>query len=265
MGIASKIAAAARACRYVQKDAANAFHKYRYASAANILEHVNEALFEAGLAVVETSPEIVSTEGTGKERVVTVRMRLVVADTESDERATFVGLGSGMDAGDKAVMKAETAATKYAWMVAFSISAGDDPEADASTDERSNNSGARPASQRAPQKPRAQAAQQPANHVADAADPNRAPAPADPSPALEAFHARLAEVELPGEAVQVWMKVRASLAPLPVPDREAAWKALCRRTEEVGKMKNASAWLKKAVQEEEAILSRGQANGTDAA
>ena len=79
--------------------------------------------------------------------------------------------------------------------------------------------------------------------------------PAEPSPALESFYARLAEVELPGEAVQVWMKVRASLAPLPVPDREAAWKALCRRTEDVGKMKNASAWLKKAVQEEESRIA----------
>ena len=35
-------------------------------------------------------------------------------------------------------------------------------------------------------------------------------------------------------------------------EREAAWKALCKRTEEEGKMKNAKVWLKKAIAEEDA-------------
>jgi hypothetical protein len=97
--------------------------------------------------------------------------------------------------------------------------------------------------------------------LAHADDPERAaiqnegPVEAPPQeipPALEAFCARVAEVELPGEAVAVWMKHRTDLAPLPVLDREAAWKALCRRTEEVGKMKQAKVWLKKAIAEEDA-------------
>ncbi len=76
--------------------------------------------------------------------------------------------------------------------------------------------------------------------------------PAEVPPALEGFYARIAEIELPGEAVAVWMKHRTELAALPAPDREAAWKALCKRTEEVGKMKNAKVWLKKAIAEEDA-------------
>jgi hypothetical protein len=59
-------------------------------------------------------------------------------------------------------------------------------------------------------------------------------------------------VELPGEATQVWLRYRAQLATLPASDREAAWKALCKRVEEVGKMKNAKVWLKKAIAEEDA-------------
>ena len=141
--IAAKLCAVARDCGYVQKDGANGFHKYRYASAAAILAHVNPALAKHGVAVVGTNPTILSEQGAGKERVVTVRMEVTVADVQSGERATFAGLGSGQDAGDKAVMKAQTAATKYAWMVALSISTGDDPEADEDTDERAAGRGPR--------------------------------------------------------------------------------------------------------------------------
>lgn len=70
-------------------------------------------------------------------------------------------------------------------------------------------------------------------------------------PALEGFYARVTEIELPGEAVAVWMKHRTDLASLPVADREDAWKALYKRTEEVGKMKNAKVWLKKSIAEED--------------
>ena len=80
-------------------------------------------------------------------------------------------------------------------------------------------------------------------------------------PALAPFYARIGEIELPGEAVAVWMKYRADLAPLPVADREAAWRSLCKRTEEVGRMKNAKVWLKKAIAEEDS--RRGITNRAD--
>lgn len=76
--------------------------------------------------------------------------------------------------------------------------------------------------------------------------------PAEIPAALEVFHARVAEIELPGECVAVWLKFRAELAPLSANDREAAWKALCARCEDVGRMKNAKVWLKKAIAEEDA-------------
>lgn len=43
---------------------------------------------------------------------------------------SIVGLGSGQDSGDKAIMKAQTAAIKYAYLLSFAISTGDDPEND---------------------------------------------------------------------------------------------------------------------------------------
>jgi hypothetical protein len=101
------------------------------------------------------------------------------------------------------------------------------------------------------------------NHLAEAAEesPANDPGPdlASAPPALGGFYARIGEIELPGEAVAVWMKYRAELAPLPVSDREAAWRSLCRRTEEVGRMKNAKVWLKKAIAEEDA--RKGNAGG----
>lgn len=74
---------------------------------------------------------------------------------------------------------------------------------------------------------------------------------------LGALYARIAEIELPGESVAVWRKYRAELAHLPVTDREAAWRSLCKRTEEMGRMKNAKVWLKKAIAEEDAREGRG--------
>jgi len=94
--------------------------------------------------------------------------------------------------------------------------------------------------------------------------PPRGEAPVEPPPvelpaAAEGFYARIGEIELPGEAVAVWMKHRAELASLSAPEREAAWKALCKRTEEVGKMKNAKVWLKKAIAEEDARRAAAEA------
>ncbi len=88
--------------------------------------------------------------------------------------------------------------------------------------------------------------------------------PAEIPAALEGFYARIAEIELPGEAVAVWMKHRTDLASLPAPDRESAWKALCKRTEEVGKMRNAKVWLKKAIAEEDARRASDVPRSTEA-
>ena len=264
--IARKLAIAAKACGYVQKDGTNNFHRYRFASAANILGHVNDALCDAGLAVVDTLPEIVLNEGAGKERIVTVRMTIVVADDESGERATFRGLGSGMDAGDKAVMKAVTAATKYAWLGAFSISTGDDPESDEETDRRT----AKPVPRRADDgtlriedgvaarttgrsasrtaSPRVVIEPDPAPPV----DPERDAIEQEAPAAMRALLDDLEAVSLPGEAIAAWLVHRAAIEALPAEHVTAAKAALVRRVEVVGRMKRAGPWIARAIAEEDA-------------
>jgi hypothetical protein len=139
--IASKLVKVMDACHYVQKLGKNTFHNYKYAMAADVLEKVNKALVENGLAAIVV-PELiefkdVTTKKGDVERLATVKTTITLLDSESGETLTLIGLGSGQDNGDKAIMKAQTASIKYAWMLSLQISTGDDPEADEGVDERS--------------------------------------------------------------------------------------------------------------------------------
>jgi hypothetical protein len=116
---------------YVQKDATNTFHGYRYASAEAVLKKVNSALSERGIAV---SSKAELTHYDGGHAIV----RLSLTFHDGDESLTAQGLGEGSDKGDKATMKANTAALKYTLANAFMISWGDDPEADVTTDQASS-------------------------------------------------------------------------------------------------------------------------------
>jgi len=128
MNLAEKLSEVMAEVGYVQKDATNSsFHKYRYASAEAVLKKVNSALSERGIAV---SSEAELTHYDGGHAIV----RLSLTFHDGDESLTAQGLGEGSDKGDKATMKANTAALKYALANAFMISWGDDPEADATTD-----------------------------------------------------------------------------------------------------------------------------------
>lgn len=124
---------------HVQKNGTNEFHKYQYATAADVLEKVNEALVKNKICTVARAQlisleHVVNARG-NQEHLATVQMHIRMIDSESGEYVDIAGLGNGQDSGDKAVMKAETASIKYAYMMAFNISTGDDPEADIRTDQ----------------------------------------------------------------------------------------------------------------------------------
>lgn len=108
---------------YVQKDARNDHHKYKYASADAVLTKVRAACTKHGVAITNTTSELVAHEG----KLCVVR----ISQTYSlgAESATFQGIGGGSDGQDKGPMKASTAALKYLLSNAFNISWGDDPEA----------------------------------------------------------------------------------------------------------------------------------------
>jgi hypothetical protein len=137
--LASKLAEVAREVAYVQKDATNSFQKYKYASAEAVLRKVNEALTSRNIAISSNVELIQYHHGEGKVpsvAIVSILLRFVDGDTS--EVIAVQGLGQGADKGDKAVMKANTAALKYAYANAFTISWGDDPEADESIDKASS-------------------------------------------------------------------------------------------------------------------------------
>ena len=140
--IASKLIQVMAECSQIRKNGLNEFHHYKYATSADVLEKVNAALVKHKLASVVTpevvqASEVLNSKGNAEQRV-TVKVTITLVDAESGESVLLVGLGSGQDVGDKAVMKAQTAAIKYAYLMSLAISTNDDPEADSRTDENSS-------------------------------------------------------------------------------------------------------------------------------
>lgn len=138
--IAAKLVKVMADCSYIQKSGTNDFHRYKYATAADVLEKVNASLVKHGVAVTAQAELIdlreVPTAKGNIERLATVRTTLTLVDSDSGESMVCSGVGSGQDPGDKASMKACTASLKYAWMTTLTMATGDDPEADSSVDQR---------------------------------------------------------------------------------------------------------------------------------
>ena len=137
--ISKKFVEVMRDCSHVAKNGSNEFHKYKYATAADVLEKVNASLTKHGLASVVIpnilSEQQITTAKGNLENLVTVEVIVTLVDPDSGETLTIKGLGSGQDAGDKAVAKAQTMGIKYAYLNSLAIATSDDPEADQHTDE----------------------------------------------------------------------------------------------------------------------------------
>lgn len=140
--IAKKLVNVMIECGHIAKNGLNSYHQYKYATAEDVLLKVNSALTKNKIASV-VIPEIASMVDVinlkgNTEHLVTVNVQIKLIDSESGECVDLFGIGSGQDAGDKAVMKAQTVAIKYAYMMSLCIATGDDPEADTKTDENSS-------------------------------------------------------------------------------------------------------------------------------
>lgn len=137
--IAKKFVEVMRDCSHVAKNGTNDYHKYKYVTAADVLEKVNASLTKHGIASVVTptllSVQEVTTAKGNTEWLATVEVTVTLIDSESGESFTIKGLGSGQDPSDKAIAKAQTIGIKYAYLASLAIATGDDPEADQRTDE----------------------------------------------------------------------------------------------------------------------------------
>lgn len=114
--IAKKLVAVMSECSHVGKNGLNSYHQYKYATAEDVLCKVNEALTKNKLASVVTPAldsvvDVVNLKG-NKEHLATISVKIELIDADSGESIVFQGFGSGQDAGDKAIMKAQTAAIK---------------------------------------------------------------------------------------------------------------------------------------------------------
>lgn len=122
---------------FITFDGNNKSQNYKYASAAGILHQVHKALEEEGL-MVDTQSEVLNyTVSPGKEdgkyvKSAVVKETVTIFEPESSESISWQGVGEGQDWGDKAVMKASTAAYKYAIAHGLVLGWGAvDPEEDA--------------------------------------------------------------------------------------------------------------------------------------
>ena len=135
MSMPAKLGRAAVRIGSIPKDGKNEFHKYKYTSASAVMNKVRSALAEENIWFISTELEKLRDEWIGKKHFVAIKIKYVLQnDGDNMDKCIMEGIGGGTDSGDKAYMKAETAAMKYAFMLGLGLSWGDDPEADTSTD-----------------------------------------------------------------------------------------------------------------------------------
>lgn len=118
-------------CGYVQKTGKNAFHGYKYAGEADLLEVLRPAMVEAGLLLIPSIAEVRPIDEYGNSVVI---VEYTLAHKDGDVwphpiRAAGAGNDKNKNGiGDKGVYKALTGANKYLLFKLFQIETGDDPE-----------------------------------------------------------------------------------------------------------------------------------------
>lgn len=119
---------------YVQKNAKNEFHGYKYASEANLLETLRPALIENGLVLIPSANHVSAIDEYGNTHVSVDYTLAHISGEIWPEKITAVGCGNDRAksgaVGDKGVYKALTGANKYLLFKLFQIETGDDPEKD---------------------------------------------------------------------------------------------------------------------------------------
>lgn len=127
--IAAKLAKVMAELARVPKNGRNDFHKYDYATAADVFGIVRTALGDAGVAFHSTVDRVEHSEPDNKGNILTTVQGTATYTDESGESFTGSWAGVGQDKGDKGIYKAITGGLKYALMGTLLLDTGDDPEA----------------------------------------------------------------------------------------------------------------------------------------
>jgi len=123
---------------YVQKRGVNDFHKYKYASEADLLRQLRPAMVEEGLMLIPSVTDVSEIDANGN---TTVKINYTLVHFSGEvwpHPIVFAGCGNDKNKngiGDKGLYKAYTGANKYALFKLFQLETGDDPEDDAKEQE----------------------------------------------------------------------------------------------------------------------------------
>ena len=117
----------------ISKTGWNAFHKYHYATDADVMHAIREKLIENNLFILPTATDIVI-ETSGDKFLTNIAMGYTIYDIDSGESIETKWLGQGIDNGDKGLYKAFTGGHKTFLMKTFFLPTDADPEADPTSD-----------------------------------------------------------------------------------------------------------------------------------
>lgn len=106
---------------------------FEFVQVGDAADAIRKALGERNVSMVPTAVEILSevehpTRSGGTMTTQTIRTTWTLTDGETGQTAQLQSLGTGADSGDKFSPKAQTNAMKYALLMGFLLSTGDDPE-----------------------------------------------------------------------------------------------------------------------------------------
>lgn len=127
--LAKKLAEVMGVANRIPKRGRNDFHKYDYATEADIAEAIRAELAQRSVmlfpAITKVNREPVGEKGSV---LTTLDMEFMFVDGETGESITRQWAGAGTDKEDKGLYKAMTGGEKYFLLKTFLMPTGDDPE-----------------------------------------------------------------------------------------------------------------------------------------
>lgn len=127
---------------------------FKFVQVGDAADVIRKALASRNVSMLPSTVEILSevehaTKSGGTMTTQTIRTTWALTDGETGETVSIQSLGTGADTGDKFSPKAQTNSMKYALLMGFLLSTGDDPELADTSDRRQ----ARPSRPAAPPRP----------------------------------------------------------------------------------------------------------------
>lgn len=112
---------------------------FEFVQVGDAADAIRAALGSRGVSMLPSSVEVIAesehqTKSGGTMTTQTIRTTWTLVDGESGDSAVIQSLGTGADTGDKFSPKAQSNAMKYALLMGFLLSTGDDPEQSDSSD-----------------------------------------------------------------------------------------------------------------------------------